>query len=226
MSEITTPSLHERQQSVDDSKKRTRVTPSQLTILEETFTVTATPDSKMRKQLASKLDMPERSIQIWFQNRRAKVKMLQRRAHLRQEQEVARARLCAEATSNHPYWYPRYNAKLPIHRAWSSDIISPPPPPLLPPHRPIHYQTTATAHSPFPRLNNNNNNTTTFNNNNNNNNMIQNNNNNINISNNNADTNNNNMNHVQVNSFDFGFSPSPTAQHQSQPFLMHRRMGK
>jgi hypothetical protein len=169
----------------------------------------------MRKQLATKLDMPERSIQIWFQNRRAKVKMLQRRAHLRQEQEVARARLCAEATSNHPYWYPRYNAKLPIHRAWSSDIISPPPPPL-PPHPSILYQTTASAHSPFSRLNNNNNNTTTFNNNNN---MIQNNNSNV-------DNNNNNMNHVQANSFDFGFSPSPTAQHQSQPFMMHRRMGK
>jgi hypothetical protein len=196
MSEITTPSLHERQQSVDDSKKRTRVTPSQLAILEETFIVSATPDSKMRKQLATKLDMPERSIQIWFQNRRAKVKMLQRRAHLRQEQEVARARLCAEATSNHPYWYPRYNAKLPIHRAWSSDIISPPPPPL-PPHPSILYQTTASAHSPFPRLHNNNNN-----------NIIH---------------NNNDMNSVHVNHFDFGFSPSPTAQHQ--PFLFHRKMG-
>ncbi|KAI8881890.1 homeobox-domain-containing protein [Backusella circina FSU 941] len=208
MSNITATSPHERQQSVDDSKKRTRVTPSQLAILEETFTVSATPDSKMRKQLASRLDMPERSIQIWFQNRRAKVKMLQRRALLRQEQEVARARLCAEATSNHPYWYPKYNAKLPINRAWSSDIISPPPPPL--------YQTTTTAsaHSPFPPLS-----TTTFNNNN------SNNNNNSIIHNNNNNNNNmNNISHMEAHNFNFGFSPSPTAQHQSQPFIVPRRM--
>jgi hypothetical protein len=146
MSESTPP----LQQQSDDSKKRTRVTPSQLTVLEETFNVSATPDSKMRKQLAFKLQMPERSIQIWFQNRRAKVKMLQRRVLLRQEQEAARARLCAEATSQHgyPYWHPQLQQqqqlqmqyrqqqqKLPIHRAWSTDMIGanngfiPPPPP-------------------------------------------------------------------------------------------------
>jgi hypothetical protein len=151
MSELTPP----LQQQSDDSKKRTRVTPSQLTVLEETFNVSATPDSKMRKQLAFKLQMPERSIQIWFQNRRAKVKMLQRRVLIRQEQEAARARLCAEATSQHgyPYWYSQLQQqqqqqqmqyrqqqqKLPIHRAWSTDMIGanngssngfiPPPPP-------------------------------------------------------------------------------------------------
>ncbi|KAI9355249.1 homeobox domain-containing protein [Pilaira anomala] len=149
--------------SSDDSKKRTRVTPSQLTILEETFSVSATPDSKMRKQLAFKLQMPERSIQIWFQNRRAKVKMLQRRVLLRQEQEAARARLCAEATShqnmtNNNYWFTQQqqqqqqaymnrqlNAKLPIHRAWSTDMMIPPPPPppsmfQYPPPHPSHHQ--------------------------------------------------------------------------------------
>lgn len=113
------------QQQNDDSKKRTRVTPAQLTVLEETFSLSATPDSKMRKQLAHKLQMPERSIQIWFQNRRAKVKMLQKRAILRQEQEAARARLCAEA-SYIPYWHPY--KKLPVQRAWSTDMVIPPPP--------------------------------------------------------------------------------------------------
>lgn len=106
----------------DESKKRTRVTPAQLTVLEETFSRSATPDSKMRKQLAYKLEMPERSIQIWFQNRRAKVKMLQKRAILRQEQEAARARICAEASF--------YHKKMPaVQRAWSTDMVIPPPPP-------------------------------------------------------------------------------------------------
>lgn len=109
-------------------KKRTRVTPSQLSVLEETFAISATPDSKMRKQLAQRLQMPERSIQIWFQNRRAKVKMLQKRALMREEQEAAKARWCAEATAypHAPYWYPRRSqpVKVPIQRAWSTDTSS------------------------------------------------------------------------------------------------------
>lgn len=166
----STPPLQQQphQQQPDDSKKRTRVTPSQLTVLEETFNVSATPDSKMRKQLAFKLQMPERSIQIWFQNRRAKVKMLQRRVLLRQEQEAARARLCAEATSQHdyPYWYSQLQQqqqqqrmeyrqqqqnKLPIHRAWSTDMIGgnngnngfipPPPPPMFQQQQQQQYDT-------------------------------------------------------------------------------------
>ncbi|KAI8880776.1 homeobox-domain-containing protein [Backusella circina FSU 941] len=151
MSDITPPLQH-----ADDSKKRTRVSPSQLAILEETFNVSATPDSKMRKQLAQKLEMPERSIQIWFQNRRAKVKMLQRRALLRQEQDVARARLCAEATSqrnNYGYWYPP--AKLPIHRAWSSDMIHPPAIPPPPPPPPTIFQHPFTSNPPTANSNNN-----------------------------------------------------------------------
>ncbi|KAI9311855.1 homeobox domain-containing protein [Dichotomocladium elegans] len=142
-------------------KKRTRVTPSQLTILEETFSISATPDSKMRKQLADKLQMPERSIQIWFQNRRAKVKMLQKRALMREEQEAAKARLYAQAAGyvhhQQPYWLPRrpQSAKVPIQRAWSSDIPStnsghhhlhpppPPPPPPMPPFVPHPTFTTS-----------------------------------------------------------------------------------
>ena len=135
-------------------KKRTRVTPSQLTILEETFALSATPDSKMRKQLAQKLQMPERSIQIWFQNRRAKVKMLQKRALMREEQEAAKARLYAEAAmyAQQPYWLPQrsQSAKVPIQRAWSSDMsapmppppfagVPPPPPPPLPQHQQHHH---------------------------------------------------------------------------------------
>ncbi|KAI8379701.1 uncharacterized protein BYT42DRAFT_569693 [Radiomyces spectabilis] len=131
------------------SKKRTRVTPSQLIILEETFSVTATPDSKMRKRLAEKLDMPERSIQIWFQNRRAKVKMLQRRALLREEQSRVHTNLGPEngPCPANSFWYPTMSfpsnslscAKLPLHRAWSTDNIhsaSLPYPPLPPPPPP------------------------------------------------------------------------------------------
>ncbi|KAI9481349.1 MAG: hypothetical protein EXX96DRAFT_566380 [Benjaminiella poitrasii] len=54
--------------------KRTRATPEQLTILENTFNTNPSPNSRVREQLSFQLGMSERSIQIWFQNRRAKVK--------------------------------------------------------------------------------------------------------------------------------------------------------
>ncbi|KAG1591659.1 hypothetical protein G6F48_003155 [Rhizopus delemar] len=130
------PPLFTTNNSADDTKKRTRVTPGQLAILEETFSMTATPDSKLRKQLAERLKMPERSIQIWFQNRRAKVKMLQKRVLLRQEQEEAnRTRLS-------PYWYPRQKM---VHRAWSSDMIQPSSLPLPPPPPPLLSTTTTSS---------------------------------------------------------------------------------
>ncbi|CAO3598538.1 unnamed protein product [Absidia cylindrospora] len=113
----------QQDQLLDDphSKKRTRVTPTQLSILEDTFSVSATPDSKMRKHLAQKLQMPEQSIQIWFQNRRAKVKMLQRRALLREEQEMARAKIYAEAAVA--------AASVSQHHAHPATSAAMPPPP-------------------------------------------------------------------------------------------------
>ncbi|ORY20187.1 Homeodomain-like protein, partial [Neocallimastix californiae] len=53
---------------------RSRATPEQLAILEATFEKNTSPNSKLREALAEKVNMSERSIQIWFQNRRAKVK--------------------------------------------------------------------------------------------------------------------------------------------------------
>ncbi|KAK9710279.1 hypothetical protein K7432_008530 [Basidiobolus ranarum] len=67
------------------AKKRTRATPEQLLILEEAFMTNISPNSKVREALAERINMSERSIQIWFQNRRAKVKLMQKRSHLVQE---------------------------------------------------------------------------------------------------------------------------------------------
>ncbi|OAD01867.1 Homeodomain-like DNA binding domain-containing transcription factor, partial [Mucor lusitanicus CBS 277.49] len=55
-------------------RKRTRATPEQLAVLEKTFNVNPSPNNRVREQLSRELGMSERSIQIWFQNRRAKVK--------------------------------------------------------------------------------------------------------------------------------------------------------
>ncbi|KAL9537099.1 hypothetical protein MBANPS3_012084 [Mucor bainieri] len=74
-------------------RKRTRATAEQLAVLEDTFAVNVSPNSKLRKQLAEQLSMSERSIQIWFQNRRAKVKHMQKRAQMQMQQAAIRAQL-------------------------------------------------------------------------------------------------------------------------------------
>jgi len=61
------------------NRRRSRATPEQLAILEATFEKNTSPNSKLREVLAEKVHMSERSIQIWFQNRRAKVKNTQKR---------------------------------------------------------------------------------------------------------------------------------------------------
>ena len=55
-------------------RKRQRSSPSQLGILEEHFLLNPTPSHAVRVELALRLNMTPRRIQIWFQNKRAKVR--------------------------------------------------------------------------------------------------------------------------------------------------------
>lgn len=126
-------------------RKRTRATADQLSVLEDTFAVNVSPNSKLRKQLAEQLQMSERSIQIWFQNRRAKVKHMQKRAQMQMHQASIRAQLyqyhqqqqqqqqhhhhSQPQTSilpmqpyQHPYYY-NTAARLAIPRAQSVDAV-------------------------------------------------------------------------------------------------------
>lgn len=57
-------------------RHRKKTTKSQLQILENTFGTNIRPDARMRRMLAEQLGMTPRSIQVWFQNRRAKEKKL------------------------------------------------------------------------------------------------------------------------------------------------------
>ena len=51
------------------NKKRQRASPEQLSVLEEAFAVNPSPNAKMREIIAERIQMTERSVQIWFQNR-------------------------------------------------------------------------------------------------------------------------------------------------------------
>ncbi|CAO1639326.1 unnamed protein product [Sympodiomycopsis kandeliae] len=55
-------------------KARFKCSPEQLEQLHAFFAANRNPTGKIRKELATRIAMPERSVQIWFQNRRAKLK--------------------------------------------------------------------------------------------------------------------------------------------------------
>ncbi|RKP25225.1 homeobox domain-containing protein, partial [Syncephalis pseudoplumigaleata] len=67
----TSPSVH--------SKKRNRINAGQLMVLEKAFSSSPSPSSQMRTMIAHQCRMSERSVQIWFQNRRAKARNAQRK---------------------------------------------------------------------------------------------------------------------------------------------------
>lgn len=51
-------------------KKRRRTTPGELLILEDAFRRNPLPDQRERQEIARKVAMDQKAIQIWFQNRR------------------------------------------------------------------------------------------------------------------------------------------------------------
>ncbi|KAJ1560272.1 hypothetical protein HK096_009382, partial [Nowakowskiella sp. JEL0078] len=61
------------------NKKRSRVTTEQLSILESNFRSNPIPNGTFRRDIATKCGMTERSVQIWFQNRRARERIIQRK---------------------------------------------------------------------------------------------------------------------------------------------------
>ncbi|KAF8322660.1 homeobox-domain-containing protein, partial [Clavulina sp. PMI_390] len=61
-------------------RKRGRVNPSQLAFLERAYLADRSLDAARRRDISQKLGMDERQTQIWFQNRRAKAKLLAHRA--------------------------------------------------------------------------------------------------------------------------------------------------
>ncbi|NXR09108.1 ANF1 protein, partial [Semnornis frantzii] len=60
-------------------RPRTAFTRNQIEVLEDVFKVNSYPGIDIREELARKLDLDEDRIQIWFQNRRAKLK--RKRSH-------------------------------------------------------------------------------------------------------------------------------------------------
>ena len=53
------------------NQKRQRATQDQLATLEQEFLKNPTPTASVRERIADEINMTERSVQIWFQNRYA-----------------------------------------------------------------------------------------------------------------------------------------------------------
>ncbi|KAM7401612.1 hypothetical protein PAMP_016914 [Pampus punctatissimus] len=64
-------------------RPRTAFTNNQVNVLETVFQVNCYPGIQLREQLAGRLDLDEDRIQIWFQNRRAKLRRSLRETQLR-----------------------------------------------------------------------------------------------------------------------------------------------
>lgn len=61
-------------QEGEKKRKRSKTTPEQLSVLMEEFKREPMPNAATRQTLATRLEMTPRSVQVWFQNMRAKVK--------------------------------------------------------------------------------------------------------------------------------------------------------
>ncbi|KAI8376152.1 uncharacterized protein BYT42DRAFT_614933 [Radiomyces spectabilis] len=103
---IPYPSVHAKEpapQPLSDTthpqRKRTRATPEQLAVLENAFSVNPSPNNRVRVQLSRQLGMSERTIQIWFQNRRAKMKNMAKRSAVFHDQTLRMQQLAAAAAT-------------------------------------------------------------------------------------------------------------------------------
>ncbi|KAI8969728.1 Homeodomain-like protein [Pilobolus umbonatus] len=94
--------------------KRKRITSLQYNRLMEVFDQTDTPSSEIRENLAAELDMTKREVQVWFQNRRAKMNRVK------------------HATKHRPSLVPYY----PSIKIRTQPIDTPPPPPACYPPPP------------------------------------------------------------------------------------------
>ena len=75
----------ERQQPLQQSqqpRKRQQFTWAQVSTLEGVFEQQQRPPTSVVAEIAQKLDVPMRSVQVWFQNRRQKAKREEQAAEL------------------------------------------------------------------------------------------------------------------------------------------------
>lgn len=61
----------------EKKRNRTKMNNKQFSILREAFIKDIFPHSEKRKELANQLGLPQKTIQIWFQNQRQRAKIIE-----------------------------------------------------------------------------------------------------------------------------------------------------
>ncbi|KAF7682914.1 Homeobox protein HD-5 [Astathelohania contejeani] len=70
----TSEILRSYTKTTETKRKRTKLSEKQIKTLEESFLGNHHPGGEVKDELSSKLGIPVKTVQIWFQNRRAKDK--------------------------------------------------------------------------------------------------------------------------------------------------------
>ncbi|XP_023740538.1 homeobox-leucine zipper protein HAT22-like [Lactuca sativa] len=78
----------------DGSRKKLKLTAEQTTLLEDSFKIHCTLNTGQKQELAKKLNLLPRQIEVWFQNRRARTKL----KHI--EQECSLLKKCCETLND------------------------------------------------------------------------------------------------------------------------------
>jgi len=133
-----------------NKKKRQRTSPDQLAILEQIFQTDKMPSQQTRVQLADQLGMSSRRVQIWFQNKRAKVKRGTVKSEVSPSSADSNASLSSSSGASEPS-SPVVPDSLPssLHPVHSLLSLSPPNSPALVPSSPSH---TPRHHTPVSQI--------------------------------------------------------------------------
>ncbi|KAA1106230.1 Mix paired-like homeobox [Puccinia graminis f. sp. tritici] len=125
--------------------KRKRITPEQLEVLSNLFEYTDTPTFDLREAIGAKLGMSNREVQVWFQNRRAKVNRQRAPSNTQatlqdrplpstSQQDPSRASYGRQKSSSSELLLPSVSTMLKSSTDGSSSSF--PSAPLLPPFQP------------------------------------------------------------------------------------------
>ncbi|GJZ91263.1 homeobox-leucine zipper protein HAT22-like protein [Tanacetum coccineum] len=123
----------------DGSRKKLKLTMEQTTLLEDRFKIHSTLNTGQKQELAKKLNLLPRQIEVWFQNRRARTKL----KHIEQEYEWLKK--CFETLKDENS---RLKKELQEVGCFSLKADNHQPLPQLPLPFYIRYPTTTMMHNP------------------------------------------------------------------------------